>query len=549
MIMKLKRLIFRTNQLTKRIFDFSCSLIGLIIILPLFVIIGIMIKIDSPGPIFFRGNRMGQHGKPFGILKFRTMYERKESYSGPKVTAKSDERITPLGQKLRNTKINELPQLINVLVGEMSLVGPRPEDPDIVRTWTPEVQKEILSVKPGITSPASVLYRNEEALLDTGDLMTNYLNLILPTKIRLDQLYVRNNSLILDLDILFWTFLVLLTKIRSYSPNEDRLFLGPFSWLSKWYFSWIFVDIIITWIAMFMAGTIWGFEYVLRWGYNYAIVCTIAFPILMSLSGGLLGLNRVLWSRAMATDAVDLGIAMSLMVIVSLLVNRYLVGFQVLPMRLIGTAAILAYIGFVFVRFRDRLPSSLVRRWFSFSRFYGAVQERVLIIGGGEAGRLATWILTNSKQRNLFYIVGYIDDDLYVQGGRIGGVNIIGKREDIKRIVAEQDVGVIIFAIHNINEKDRQTFLQLCRNLEVKLFVLPDIFGAVKDFTNAKGSPDDSFVNIDFDGVGIDSKNALDWIERLEGMIELGYSARALDFLNEIRLQVQKNIQTKSDSN
>jgi len=529
-----------TNQLTKRIFDFSCSLTGLFILMPLFVIIGIMIKLDSPGPIFFRGSRMGQYKKPFGILKFRTMYERIESYSGPKITAKNDDRITPLGQKLRDSKINELPQLFNVLFGEMSLVGPRPEDPDIVRTWTQDVQNEILSVKPGITSPASVLYRNEETLLDTEDLMSNYLNFILPSKIRLDQLYVRNNSFILDLDIIFWTFLVLLTRTRTDSPNEDRLFGGPFSWLSKWYFSWLFVDITITLVAMFMAGAIWGFEYVLRWGYNYAIICTLVFPILMSLSGGLLGLNRVIWSRAMATDAIDLGIAVSIMVIFGLLANRYLAGFQVLPMRLIGTAAILAYIGFVLVRFRDRIPSSLLRRWLSFSGFYGAVQERVLIIGGGEAGRLATWILTNSKQRNLFFIVGYIDDDRYVQGGRIGGVNIIGKREDIQRIVLEQDIGVILFAIHNINEKDRQVYLQTCRNLNVKLFVLPDIFGAVKDFTIAKASPDDSSLNINLTGLGIDPEIALNWIENLEGMIELGYSAKALDFLNRIRCELKK---------
>ncbi len=96
-------------------------------------------------------------GKGFGILKFRTMYERAESYAGPRVTGKQDRRITPLGQWLRNTKLNELPQLWNVLIGEMSLVGPRPEDPEIVKTWPADARKEILSVRPGITSPASIL--------------------------------------------------------------------------------------------------------------------------------------------------------------------------------------------------------------------------------------------------------------------------------------------------------------------------------------------------------------------------------------------------------
>src|SRR5690606_29290266 len=104
-------------------------------------------------------------GKPFRILKFRTMYECPDSYQGPGITAKGDDRVTPVGQWLRHTKLNELPQLWNVLRGDMSLVGPRPEDPDFVKQWSAETRAELLAVRPGITSPASVLFPDEESLL------------------------------------------------------------------------------------------------------------------------------------------------------------------------------------------------------------------------------------------------------------------------------------------------------------------------------------------------------------------------------------------------
>jgi lipopolysaccharide/colanic/teichoic acid biosynthesis glycosyltransferase len=119
--------------------------------------------------------------------------------------------------------MNELPQLWNVLVGDMSLVGPRPEDPEIAKGWDPDVRAEVLSVRPGVTSPASVLYRNEETLLQTDQVMSTYLDSILPSKLRLDQLYVRHHSFWLDLDILLWTFLVLLPRLGGYTPPK-RIF-------------------------------------------------------------------------------------------------------------------------------------------------------------------------------------------------------------------------------------------------------------------------------------------------------------------------------------
>src|SRR5512133_353061 len=170
----------------RRLLDIIASGLGLLLLSPLFAFIALTIKRDSPGPVFFHGARAGKAGKPFKILKFRTMYECAESYQGPRVTASGDTRITPLGHWLRNTKINELPQLWNVLIGEMSLVGPRPEDVEIAKEWPEKDRKEILSMRPGITSPASILYHDEENLLSSSDVMGDYFTSVLPDKMRLD---------------------------------------------------------------------------------------------------------------------------------------------------------------------------------------------------------------------------------------------------------------------------------------------------------------------------------------------------------------------------
>jgi len=241
----------------KRLFDIVMSLIGILLLSPVWIIIGLLIKRDSPGPVFFWGARAGRNGKTFKIMKFRTMYERPESYAGPRVTAKDDNRITPLGAWLRYTKINELPQLFNVLKGEMSLVGPRPEDVEIAKTWPEDARREILSVTPGITSPASILYHDEEKMLTKGNLMEDYFQSILPDKMRLDRLYVRYHSFFTDLDIIFWTLAVLIPRLANAKIPEGYLFAGPFSRLIYRYINWFLIDIVVAALAVGSASLLW----------------------------------------------------------------------------------------------------------------------------------------------------------------------------------------------------------------------------------------------------------------------------------------------------
>lgn len=185
----------------KRVFDFLVSFLVILIALPLWLVVALAIKIDSPGPIFFRGWRVGKDGKLFSIFKFRTMIIQAPD-CGPGITRDADPRITKVGRVLRKIKIDEMPQLINVLKGEMSIIGPRPEDPKYVAFY-PEEYEQILKVRPGMASPAFIKYRHEEELLSKAkdDIEKVYIKEILPDKLKLDIEYARNQSFRGDLAI------------------------------------------------------------------------------------------------------------------------------------------------------------------------------------------------------------------------------------------------------------------------------------------------------------------------------------------------------------
>lgn len=194
----------------KRIFDIVASGCGLIVLSPLFLILAIWIKLDSKGPVFYRQVRVGRNNRDFRIFKFRSM--REGSDQGSLVTIGGhDSRITRSGYILRKFKLDELPQLINVFVGDMSLVGPRPEVRHYVDFWTPE-QMHVLDVRPGITDPASIKFRNENDLLDKADNPEEYyINVIMQEKIRLYLEYVENHNLWYDIKLIFQTIKVVLT--------------------------------------------------------------------------------------------------------------------------------------------------------------------------------------------------------------------------------------------------------------------------------------------------------------------------------------------------
>src|SRR6476469_2092904 len=181
--------VLRNTLTAERAFEIVVAALGLLLLSPLLALIGLAVKMYDGGPVLYAATRVGKDGRLFKLYKIRTMSVNADK-AGPGLTQAGDLRITPIGRKLRHAKLDELPQLLNVLRGDMSLVGPRPEDPRYVALYTPQ-QRRVLNVRPGITSAASLAYRDEEQLLEGADWETTYCNTVMPAKLALDLAYLR----------------------------------------------------------------------------------------------------------------------------------------------------------------------------------------------------------------------------------------------------------------------------------------------------------------------------------------------------------------------
>lgn len=194
----------------KRLFDLFVALLLLVALSPLMVALALAIRVDSPGPVFFRQQRVGRHGVPFRIHKFRTMYA---AARGPAVTVDADPRITRVGRRLRHYRLDELPQLIDVVRGVMSLVGPRPELPRFVEQYPADLRARVLAVRPGLTDPAALAHLDEAALLaGSADPERDYVERILPAKLRLQASYAERATLRSDIVVLARTLAALLRR-------------------------------------------------------------------------------------------------------------------------------------------------------------------------------------------------------------------------------------------------------------------------------------------------------------------------------------------------
>jgi len=200
----------QSSAFAKRAFDLVSATCGLLLLSPLMLIIAVLIKLNSPGPAFYRGVRVGLHGRLFRIFKFRTMRPDAERVGGT-ATSRRDPRVTPIGQWLRVAKLDELPQLLNVILGEMSIVGPRPEVEEHTACYTEE-EKIILSVKPGITDEASIRFYNLSELLDSEEPTQLFVAKYRPEKNKLRMQYVREQSFVGDLRLIFRTFFRLVVR-------------------------------------------------------------------------------------------------------------------------------------------------------------------------------------------------------------------------------------------------------------------------------------------------------------------------------------------------
>lgn len=473
------------GEILKRAFDILVSFVVLLLLLPIFALVAIFIKKDSPGPIFFKCPRMGKNEKPFLMHKFRTMFEEQKSYDGPKVTCKGDDRITPFGRWLRETKINELPQFWNVLVGEMSIVGPRPEDVEIALQWPEDVRKEVLSIRPGITSPASIIYHDEEHLLSKSNLMDVYLNTILPDKLRLDQLYVRNQSFVADLDIIFWTIVIFFPRISKSNIPEAHLFAGPLHIIFNRYISWFLIDMFVSFVSIGLVFLIWRLNEPLNLGVLHVLVLAVTMSFVFSLINTIAGINKILWTNATILDGLSLVLSGAAVMVGLLLFNFLFSSFQwfpytEIPSSLVIIASVLAITGFVIVRYRLRLFTAIAQQWTRLRRHSIGLGEKVLIVGSGENFSIANILLTRNEFKYLFTIAGVVDDNIPTKYGmQLEGCTVLGRIADIPQLVEKENISVIVLTHSNIPSKIKEYIANKKRNAVIRVIFLENVLNII----------------------------------------------------------------------
>lgn len=512
----------------RRLLDILASFFGLLFLSPFFLYLSIQLRRDSPGPVFYRGPRVGRYGREFGILKFRTMYEQPASYQGPRVTSAKDDRITPFGRWLRDTKMNELPQLWNVLVGDMSLVGPRPEDPEIAAQWPPDVREELLSVRPGMTSPASINYRDEEKMLSSGNLMEDYLKQVLPSKLRLDILYIRRRTVLNDLDVIFLTLVALLPQLRKKSIPQSILYNGPLNQFMSRFLNWFVIDWVVSLAVVAFSGIVWRLSAPLDIGFWNSVVVALLIALAFSLCNLLFHLNRVAWRNARAEAVVDLAFSAALTSLILIAMNSLEWLPIHLPLGMLVLSGVLSFLGFVVVRYRERILTGMATRWLLIRRAVPAFGERVLIVGAGDMGAMVSWLITHGDFSRVFSMIGYVDDDPNKTGMLMDGSPVLGMSQDVPALIAKYDIGLVIFAISKIDEEQRRSIFSMCRRAGAQVVVFPNVLEIMKSSLMPEAGQPSGW---------IERRNVSSMLNELDEIMERGDLALARARLVEMQQQ------------
>jgi FlaA1/EpsC-like NDP-sugar epimerase/lipopolysaccharide/colanic/teichoic acid biosynthesis glycosyltransferase len=454
--------------LTKRAFDASVAAGALLLLSPLLLVVSALLLIIDGRPVLYRGERVGRDGLSFGMFKFRTMVPNADRL-GPGVTMGADPRITRFGAGLRRAKLDELPQLLNVLRGDMSLVGPRPEDSRFVAGYTPE-QLRVLDVRPGITSPASIAFRDEQSRL-AGATEQDYLQRVLPLKLRLDLEYVEHQSLALDLSVLAQTAATLLP-----TASAQRLL--------RRYVPWFVIDGLTVAIAFYAslalrfaglhnAGA--GGGQALR-TLNVAIVPIV---LLYLATEQVWGLNRRMWRYATASEVTLVLnvclVATAIAVLVDLLAGLVL-GVRDLPLSVVVLGGFLTFTGVVMTRFRGRILRAAWRR----RPGTASTPTTTLIYGAGDAGHFVAWRLLTLPEGGAYHVVGFIDDDPRKFGLRIHGLPVLGGRLALPEIVRRRGVQLVVVAIVNIPGEALRDLVTVCQATDAQVKIVPSLVDQVR---------------------------------------------------------------------
>lgn len=461
----------------KRLFDVVVAALGLTVLLPLFLVLAAAIKIDSPGPVFFRQERVGRFGRPFRIFKFRTMSVGAPR-GGVQVTVAGDPRITRVGRFLRSCKLDELPQLIDVLRGTMSLVGPRPEVPRYVQHYPEAWRDRLLSVRPGVTDFASVHFRNENELLArSGNPEEEYLKVILPSKLQYSLHYVEKQSLAGDLQVIGLTAKVIMAPVLStakeamtitnaqfWSGVEQRLSaLGRFNRVRA-----MFADAAVVLVC-------WQLTYLFRLGFerwqpgrpwydDYVSLCVVAAYVLCL---ALMGVYRGLWRFFGFDDFRRLSLGCLLAGLIS--------ACWVLLAQLSGVARAVLVLHPLFCILILGLSRMSFRLLWEHARRMACGEDfearRAVVLGAGE---LARRLIGAIHGRDGWVVLAMLDDDPAKQGLRMAGVRVQGRLDDLAFPHVLAGATHIVLALQDVSAERRAQIVDLARRTGMTVMTVED---------------------------------------------------------------------------
>jgi FlaA1/EpsC-like NDP-sugar epimerase/lipopolysaccharide/colanic/teichoic acid biosynthesis glycosyltransferase len=440
--------------LVKRLVDILLSIVGIICFTPAYPIIGLLIKMDSKGPVFYKTNRVGKNMRIFKMYKFRTMLDTQAEFSNS-VCARYDLRVTSFGRFLRRTKMNELPQFLNILKGDMTFVGPRPEAPELAELY-PEEAKRIFSVKPGLVGPSTIIMRNEEECYPPGvDATKFYIEHILPHKLKLDLAYIDNPTFFKDIIFILsavkeTVFGAISKKHLTDNLSQIYLFIADFCLIMTSYF-------FSCSIAIFKSGSEIHFLQLLT---NLAIL--VSMRLACNFYFGLYGsIIRYISYREIL--AVLKAVTCSSIFIVCI---AYFFGLN-------GYSNLVAFIDWTTLIF---LLAGL--RWGL--RFYWEkrrreacreFKRRILIYGASDAGYRALRTIGNN-QYSPFEVIGFIDDNPEKFGKALNGLKVLGNRYHINELTKLYHANEMLIAAPQVESDKLLEIIKICRDSDLRCRIL-----------------------------------------------------------------------------
>jgi FlaA1/EpsC-like NDP-sugar epimerase/lipopolysaccharide/colanic/teichoic acid biosynthesis glycosyltransferase len=441
----------------KRCFDLVLACLGLMLVLPLFPLIGLLIKLDSRGSVLYRGERIGKDGKPFKMYKFRTMLESTLPVWAS-VSPQDDPRVTPFGRILRRTKMNELPQLLNILKGEMTFVGPRPEAPDLAALY-PDYAKAIFTVTPGLVGPNQILGRNEEEWYPPGvDSQKYYIEEILPKKLPLDLEYVCHPSLVKDVQYLVLGLKETVCKAISWKlvlQNKSQLYL-------------LGTDVMLSLLSFGLAHLL-RFAGIVEAQELSPFLHLLPFMILMRLPCFVyFGLYSTLIRYISYTDIWNVlkAIVTSSILFIGL---TFLFDMRTFPRSVLLIDGLCLFVCMTAVRLGLRLS----REWQGRSQTAEEKKRRVFIFGAGDAGALVFRCLRASQEA--YEVIGFLDDDPAKRHKTLYGRKILGNRFNLQALVKLYRAHEILLALPSAPARDIAAIIQACQNMGVPYRFFPTL--------------------------------------------------------------------------